>query len=165
METNNQLTLFGGIVSEEISKVFSGKKVFNAKQAEVGLTVGLRKRKEIAATLNLTHKNQKDDLDGAILAQRDAMWLQLKAKIASLGPDWTFAKMTERKLGNGTEQISFVTQRIPRAKAGPTDEQIAALLGLSLDEVQELRRIETEKQKATEVTSTVAEQSAEPVSA
>ncbi len=108
-EQNQQLGLIG--FDEAISQVFGGKEIKDKTGANVGMSFGLKSRKDIASHLGL--KNTKDDkekLDSAILAQTDSAFRVVKGQIAGLGPDWTLSRVASRTLSNGVRQISVVVK-------------------------------------------------------
>jgi hypothetical protein len=159
VKTTGQLALFqaGSVIDEEISRVFGPKQIVNAKQKVVGTAVALRSRKEIAEALNLSGKDNKEDLDNAILAQSDAAWLKVKGAIAALNGEWTLRKFANRTLGNGVEQITVVTQRIRRDKVIAEGDLVNALANMTDEQIMKLVDAAAAKQKekdATEVQST-----------
>lgn len=127
-----------GFVDDAIGKVFTPKVIKNGKGADVGTSVSMRPRKEIAEALNLKGKDHKAELDKAILAMGDDAFRKVKAEIAGLGPDWTLAKVAQRTLGSGIRQISVVVKEIKR-NVGPSDEEIAKALGITVEAVAEMR--------------------------
>lgn len=162
-DSNTQMSLlaFGGL-DDAIAKVFAQSPVKNSKGAEVGLTVKMAPRKEIAETLQLKGKANKEALDDAILAQRDAAWRKIRAEISGLNGDWTMAKVVTRTLGSGIKQINLVIQEVKRAK-GFTDEQISKAWGIPIEEVAAFREHHAKLGSPVDVESTKTE--SEPVSA
>lgn len=144
-----QITLFG-ILDEAIGQVFQPKELKNSKGANVGTSLVMASRKEIAERLNLKGKDNKDNLDEAILAQSDAAFRKVKSEIAGLNGEWTLGKCAVRTLGNGVRQITVVAKEIKRQK-GPKDEDIAKALGWTVEQVVEARA----RQKAALATPTL----------
>ena len=140
-QQTEQMALIG-FVDDAIGKVFAPKVIKNSKGADVGTSVSMRSRKEIAEALNLKGKSNKDALDNAILGMSDDAFRKVKAEIAGLNGDWTLAKVAQRTLGSGVRQISVVVREIKR-NTGPSDEAIAKSLGWTVEQVQEARERQT----------------------
>ena len=140
-QQTEQMALIG-FVDDAIGKVFAPKVIKNSKGADVGTSVSMRSRKEIAETLNLKGKSNKDALDNAILGMSDEAFRKVKAEIAGLNGDWTLAKVAQRTLGSGVRQISVVVREIKR-NTGPSDEAIAKSLGWTVEQVREARERQT----------------------
>lgn len=140
-QQTEQMALIG-FVDDAIGKVFAPKVIKNSKGADVGTSVSMRSRKEIAETLNLKGKSNKDALDNAILGMSDDAFRKVKAEIAGLNGDWTLAKVAQRTLGSGIRQISVVVREIKR-NTGPSDEAIAKSLGWTIEQVREARERQT----------------------
>lgn len=134
---NKQLGLIG-FESSEINRVFGGKAIKNAKGEQVGESFGLRSRKDIAKDLSLAGKNNKEALDSAILTQSDEAFRIVKGQIAGLGADWTLANVTQRVSAAGVRLITVKVKEVKR-NTGPSDEAIAKALGLTVDQVAEMR--------------------------
>lgn len=131
-----------GFVDDAIGKVFAPKVIKNGKGVDVGTSITMKSRKDIGSALGLTGKDNKGALDKAILGMSDDAFRKVKAEIAGLGPDWTLAKVAQRTLGNGVRQISVVVKEIKR-NVGPSDEEIAKALGITVEEVAAMRGRQT----------------------
>jgi hypothetical protein len=127
-----------GFINDDIGKVFGAKVIKNGKGVDVGSSVTMKSRKDMATALGLTGKDNKDALEKAILGQSDEAFRAVKGQVAALGADWTLAKVAQRTLGNGVKQISIVVKEIKR-NTGPSDEAIAKSLGCTVAEVQTMR--------------------------
>lgn len=146
MQNTEQMALIG-FVDDAIGRVFQPKVIKNSKGADVGTSVSLRSRKDIAEALNLKGKNNKEALDTAILGMSDDAFRKVKAEIAGLNGDWTLAKVAQRTLGSGVRQISVVVREIKR-NTGPSDEAIAKSLGWTIEQVREARDRQTKALEA-----------------
>lgn len=127
-----------GFINDDIGKVFGAKVIKNGKGVDVGSSVTMKSRKDMASALGLTGKDNKDALEKAILGQSDEAFRAVKGQVAALGSDWTLAKVAQRTLGNGVKQISIVVKEIKR-NTGPSDDAIAKSLGWTVAEVQAAR--------------------------
>lgn len=156
---NSQMSLleFGGI-GEAINRVFGNKEVKNAKGNSVGVRVALQPKKMIAEALDLKGRNNAEELQAAILKASDAAMRQVKGEIATLGQEWTLKSSTSRKLGNGVRQVSIVIQEIKRPKAGPTDEQVAEIYGITVEQAKTMRETQEAKKRGIEVDSEVTDE-------
>jgi len=156
-EQNQQLGLIG--FDEAIQSVFGGKAIKNKDGAMVGTSFGLKSRKDIAAVLDLKGKENKEKLDAKILEQSDAAFRVVKGQIASLGGDWTLARVASRTTAAGVRQISVTVKEIKR-NVGPSDEAIAKALNITVEEVQAMRQRQTAaiEAQSTAVDSTPAEE-------
>jgi hypothetical protein len=115
---------FGSVVTEAISSVFGTKSIINSKGAVVGTVIAVRGRKEIAESLKLQPKKDKDALDVAVLDASDKAFLQVKKEIAGLNGDWTLHKVANRTVGDGIRQVTMTIREVSR-KAQMSDEKIA----------------------------------------
>lgn len=140
MKENNQLDLlqFGGIIVDDaIRNVFGVKDITNNKGKVVGKRVAFRKRSDVAEALDLKGKDNKEELDDAILTQSDKAWQKLRGLLAGLDDSWTLKTGALRKAANGEAQISLTVRQVKRAKV-ITAEQIAKAWGITIEEAQEL---------------------------
>lgn len=142
METTNtspkeQLSLIG-FIDDDIAKVFAPKPILGKGGANVGTSITMKSRKDIGAALGLAGKDNKAALDKAILGMSDSAFSKVKSEIVALGGDWTLAKVAHRTLGNGIRQISVVVKEIKR-NVGPSDEEIAKALNITVEAVAEMR--------------------------
>ena len=161
MENKNQLSLlaFGDMDETTRSIVFKcGEKTEEGKPQNIlNQTMGLAKRKDIAEALNLKGDINKDKLDAAILKSRD----ELKGQIAQLltrlngDPNWTGTGIRVNK-GKKTGMLS-VALRLSQVTrfTGPTDEQIAKTLGITVEEVAKMRERQLAKLGTVDVESTI----------
>ena len=147
--TTVQTNMFG-ILDQNISKVFKGSPIKAKDGTDAGMSMTLRSRKEIAAEFDLKGRDNKDELDAAILSQSDAAFRLAKGHIAGLGAEWTLAKLSTRTLASGVRQITLVSKEV-RRNNGPSDEKIAEALGLTVQEVSELRQQQLAKLKQSTV--------------
>lgn len=131
-----------GFINDDIGKVFGAKVIKNGKGVDVGSSVTMKSRKDMASALGLVGKDNRDALEKAILNQSDEAFRAVKGQVAALGADWTLAKVAQRTLGNGVKQISIVVKEIKR-NTGPSDEAIAKSLGWSIEQVVEARKRQT----------------------
>lgn len=122
--TNQSLLPFGAIVTENISRVFGTKDIKNAKGANVGTSIVMQGRKEIASALGLKPKADKEAIDTAILKASDEAFRKVKSEVAGLNGDWTLHKVANRTIGDGVRQVTMVIREVKR-KTGPSDEAIA----------------------------------------
>ncbi len=132
-----------GFINDDIGKVFSAKPIVGKAGDTRGTSITMKSRKDIAAALGITNsKDNKGTLDKSILAQSDEAFRAVKSQVAGLNGDWTLAKVAQRTLGSGVRQISIVVKEIKR-NTGPSDEEIAKALGITVEEVAAMRGRQT----------------------
>ena len=165
IENPNQMILFtmGGLFPEELSTIFKPSPV-QSKGATVGAAVGVAPRKEIAKAFGLTKREDKEALDAKILEGTDSAWRQVRGQLSQLGNEWTLKKVSNRTTADGNRQISLVIKEVKRKKAGPSDEDIAKTLGMTVEQVKEMRarqeaalKAAEEANQPTDVTSELSE--------
>ncbi len=129
-------------IGKQLGRVLSATpikgKTAEGTTGEVGMSVGMGKRLDIAKALRLTGKSNKDALDTAILAATDDAFTEVKGVVASLSREWTLKKVAQRSMADGTEQLTIVAKKVKRS-VGPSDEAIAKTLGIPVEEVAAMR--------------------------
>lgn len=127
LATREQLSLdvFGGLDST----VFGVKERKNDKNEVTGISMGLKKRKEIAQALNLDVKIAGDQIDKAILAEKDKLKQEIAkmAVAAQADPNWTGNAFRITRDKKGRKKVAFVLETVSR-QVGPTDEETAVKL-------------------------------------
>jgi hypothetical protein len=160
-ETNavQTATLFDvdAFLGDEISKVFAAKpthgKDANGNTIDSGISFAVAPMKEVKKTLGLSRKDQKEELQEAVLAQQDAAFGKVKSYISGLSGDWTLTRFTAKRLSNGQNQITVVSREIPR-KQVISFEKIAKAYGISVEDVEGF--IKSQKDKAAKQNVDVA---------
>lgn len=147
-EVAQQTNMFS-VLDQSIAKVFQQTPITAKDGSNAGMSMTLRKRKEIAAEFDLKRKDQKAELDLAILKESDNAFRLAKGHIAGLNGEWTLAKLSTRTLSSGVRQITLVTREVKR-NAGPTDEAVAKAWNVDIKDVETVKAmlIESAKQQA-----------------
>lgn len=117
-----------------IAKVFGLTAIVDKTNAVVGGVLTLGKRKEIAAALDLTKKEDKDQLDEEIRKVKADAMKSYKGHFAQKSDDWVLHKVTVRRLKDGRLQETAVTQEMP-AKDRAILEKFAAAHGVDVNDL------------------------------
>jgi hypothetical protein len=146
----------GGEAAQAISQVFASKPIVGKGGTTVGTSVSLNNRKAMAAELGLTGKANAEKLNAAILERQDLAFRHIKSEIAGLNGEFTLHKVANRLLASGERQITVVVREVVR-KHGPTDEAMAESLGLTVDEVKQLRAAKEKAAQPVEMEASATE--------
>lgn len=131
-----------GFMDNEVSRVFQSKDIKNKDGANVGYSITMKSQKDVGIALGLAGKDNKSAREAKTLEMSDSAMRAVKSQIAGLGVDWTLAKVAQRTLGNGVKQITVVCKEIKR-NVGPSDADIAKALGITVEQVAEMRGRQT----------------------
>jgi hypothetical protein len=133
-----------GFVDESLNTVFGAKAIKNKDGVVVGTAVAMAGRKDVALAMGLkANKENKDAIDSRIEEQGIAAFRKVRGEVNSLvEAGWSLKRTASRTMGDGLRQITVVIKEVK--KSGPSDEAIAKSLGISVEEVVEMR----ERQKA-----------------
>lgn len=144
VNTNGQMSLLG-FIDDKISGVFTPKELKNKYGLNVGTSIVMKSRKDIATDNNLKGKDNKEKLDALIEAQGLVAFQKALSELVGL-PAGSFTLKTgkNRQMGDGLRQITLVAKEV-KAKKGPSDEQIAKAWGVTVEEVQAMREAQVAK--------------------
>ena len=141
-----QLSLLG-FLDEKISTVFTPKEIKGKDGVNVGTSIVLRSRKEIAETANLKGKDNKDKLDALIEEQGLEAFRKALSELVGLpAGSFTLKRGANRTMGDGLRQITIVAKEVKK-NGGPSDEMIAKAWGVTVEEVQAMREAQQAKLK------------------
>jgi hypothetical protein len=144
-----QTNMFG-ILDASIAKVFNTKET-TRKDKDGGIIITgarlvMKSVRELETEFNLKGKDNREALTEKVLEQRDEGFRRVKAHINGLNGDSTLAKFETKKLANGVEQTTIVTQAISR-KLTLSDEKVSKAWNIPLADVAAFRQMMEESAK------------------
>lgn len=105
-----------------------------AQKEQYGVNIVPMKPKQAAEALDLKGRENKPLLDAEMLEQSDAMMSTAKGTVAALPPSWTLAKFQVKKLKNGRQRLTLVSDDVYRMDEL---EKFAKLKGVTVDELRQ----------------------------
>lgn len=128
-----------GFIDDAINNVFKPTEIKGKDGAVVGTAIVVRGMKEIRDATGLKGKDKKDELETLVAEQGLAAFRKVRGEIAGLEEGtFTLKKAANRVMGDGLRQITIVVKEVKKNK-GPSDEQIAKALGMTVEEVAAMR--------------------------
>ena len=138
---NGQLALFQFSTPAPGVAKFLTTRNLEKNNMVVGMTLTPAKRKDLAKALDLSPKKDSAKLDAEMLKVSDELKSTLAREFAGYASssDFTGGRLSIRRNKEGLVTITASVKQVKRQANGPSDEDVAKLLGLTVDEVKELR--------------------------